>query len=44
LVFLSTHPNPDRRVDKIMLKWKELGGKKGITDKEGYAEIKKLLP
>jgi beta-barrel assembly-enhancing protease len=44
LVFLSTHPNPENRVDKIMLKWKELGAKKGISDKEGYAEIKKLLP
>lgn len=44
LVFLSTHPNPENRVQKIMLKWKELGSKKGVSDKEGYEEIKKLLP
>lgn len=44
LVFLSTHPNPENRVDKIMIKWKELGGKKGLTDKESYQEMKKWLP
>ncbi len=29
LQFLSTHPNPENRVEKIFERWKAMGGKKG---------------
>ncbi len=44
MVFLSTHPNPENRVKKIMEEWKKLGGKKGKTFKDDYQEMKDELP
>mgnify|MGYP000874245603 CR=1 FL=1 len=44
LVFLSTHPNPENRVEKIYEKWKELGSKKGERNKEEYEDLKNALP
>lgn len=41
---LSTHPAPKNRKQKMMDQWRELGGKKGESFEENYAEIKKLLP
>lgn len=43
LVFLSTHPNPENRVQKIYDKWKELGSKTGKTNQKEYEELKKML-
>jgi beta-barrel assembly-enhancing protease len=43
LVFLSTHPNPENRVQKIYNKWKELGSKTGETNTKEYEELKKML-
>nr|MBC7612358.1 M48 family metallopeptidase [Pseudopedobacter sp.] len=42
--FISTHPNPEHRVQKIINKWKELGGKTGETYKPEYQKLKKKLP
>jgi predicted Zn-dependent protease len=42
--FLSTHPNPENRVEEINRKWKELGGKKGKNNKEAYQKMLKTLP
>jgi predicted Zn-dependent protease len=42
--FLSTHPNPENRVEEINRKWKELGGKKGKNNKEAYQKMLKSLP
>ena len=42
--FLSTHPNPDNRIEAIMLYWKKKGGKIGTTDASRYAKLKKDLP
>lgn len=42
--FLSTHPNPENRVEEINNKWKSLGGKKGITNKDSYKKMIKTLP
>jgi beta-barrel assembly-enhancing protease len=44
LVFLSTHPNPENRVEDIYQKWKEGGSKAGKTYKERYRELKNVLP
>ena len=44
LQFLSTHPNPENRVEKILEKWKSLGSKKGERHKERYKKMKKSLP
>jgi beta-barrel assembly-enhancing protease len=44
LVFLSTHPNPERRVEKIMEEWKKLGSKKGKRNVEEYTALRNLLP
>jgi len=43
LQFLSTHPNPENRVEKIFAKWKELGSKKGERYKERYQKMKLTL-
>jgi predicted Zn-dependent protease len=43
LVFLSTHPNPENRVQRIYDKWKELGSKTGETNKKEYEDLKKML-
>lgn len=44
LQFLSTHPNPENRVEKIFAKWKETGGKTGKRNTEAYKKFKKMLP
>ncbi len=42
--FLSTHPNPDDRVENIHEKWMELGGKVGQTFESSYQDFKNSLP
>lgn len=42
--FISTHPNPENRVGKIVMKWKELGSKKGEKFAKEYKALKKELP
>ena len=42
--FLSTHPNPGNRVEKINEVWTELGGKTGETYPERYQQFKNTLP
>jgi Zn-dependent protease with chaperone function len=42
--FLSTHPNPDNRVEKIYEIWQELGGKTGQTYPIEYTAFKNSLP
>lgn len=44
LVFLSTHPNPDNRVNRIMEEWKRLGSQKGKENRTDYEKLKKVLP
>ena len=44
LVFLSTHPNPENRVEQIYDQWTKLGSKKGKTFKIEYADFKASLP
>jgi predicted Zn-dependent protease len=44
LVFLSTHPNPENRVEKIYEQWKSLGSVKGGTFKDRYQQLKNALP
>jgi predicted Zn-dependent protease len=42
--FLSTHPSPENRVEKIMEIWQELGGKEGQEYVEEYQAFKNSLP
>lgn len=42
--FLSTHPNPENRVQSIMDKWTSLGAKTGSTYNERYQQFKASLP
>jgi len=42
--FLSTHPNPGNRVEKIYEIWQELGGKEGEEYTERYQQFKNSLP
>jgi beta-barrel assembly-enhancing protease len=42
--FLSTHPDPENRVEAIYAKWKELGSKTGSTDIARYELLKESLP
>lgn len=42
--FLSTHPAPENRIEKINEKWTELGGKEGNTYVESYEAFKASLP
>jgi len=42
--FLSTHPNPGNRVEKINEIWTELGEKTGETFPERYQQFKNSLP
>lgn len=42
--FLSTHPNPENRVQKINDHWEKLGGKKGKVDKRAYQQMVETLP
>jgi len=42
--WLSTHPNPDNRVQAIIDKWTALGGKTGSTFSSRYAAFKSIVP
>jgi predicted Zn-dependent protease len=42
--FLSTHPNPDNRVEAINAHWESLGGKVGQTFTTRYSQFKASLP
>jgi predicted Zn-dependent protease len=42
--FLSTHPNPDNRVQAIKDKWMALGGKAGNDFKTRYNNFLNTLP
>jgi predicted Zn-dependent protease len=42
--FLSTHPSPENRIEKINEKWTSLGGKTGNTYEESYTAFKASLP
>jgi predicted Zn-dependent protease len=42
--FLSTHPNPDNRVQSMKDKWTSLGGKTGQTFQARYTDFKNTLP
>jgi len=42
--FLSTHPNPDNRIEKINEIWQSLGGKTGEEYPERYLQFKNSLP
>jgi Zn-dependent protease with chaperone function len=42
--FLSTHPNPDNRYEKIQEIWESLGGKTGGTFEDSYQQLKTSLP
>jgi predicted Zn-dependent protease len=42
--FLSTHPNPDNRVESINAHWEALGGKVGNTFDARYELFQKSLP
>jgi hypothetical protein len=42
--FLSTHPSPENRVEKINETWADLGGKPGNTYVESYNAFKASLP
>jgi len=42
--FLSTHPNPDNRVEAINDKWKELGSKAGDEFPNRYSDFQNTLP
>lgn len=42
--WLSTHPNPDNRVQAITDKWTALGGKTGNTFASRYAAFKAIVP
>lgn len=42
--FLSTHPNPGNRIEKINELWTTLGGKVGNTYEASYQDFKNSLP
>jgi len=42
--FLSTHPSPENRIEKINEKWAELGGKEGNDYVDSYNAFKASLP
>lgn len=42
--FLSTHPHPDNRYEKILEHWETLGGEEGEQFTESYQEFKNSLP
>jgi len=43
-VFMSTHPDPGNRVQKITAEWQKMGGKTGQTFSDRYKEIVASLP
>jgi hypothetical protein len=44
LVFLSTHPSPEDRVEAIEKVWQSLGGKNGELYIDRYNSFKNSLP
>lgn len=42
--FLSTHPNPDNRIERIEEEWAELGGASGNTYVNSYQDFINSLP
>lgn len=42
--FLSTHPNPENRVQNILHEWESLGSRTGETFEAQYQEFKNALP
>jgi len=42
--FLSTHPNPDNRIEKINENWQTLGGQEGYTYDQSYQNFISSLP
>ncbi|OYU96097.1 MAG: peptidase M48 [Bacteroidetes bacterium B1(2017)] len=42
--FLSTHPEPENRIETILNKWKELGAKTGKKNSKEYQELIQELP
>ena len=42
--FLSTHPNPDNRVEAIIAHWEELGGEEGERFLSRYQQFQNSLP
>lgn len=42
--FLSTHPSPENRIEKIYEKWSELGSKEGNLYVDSYNAFKSSLP
>lgn len=42
--FLSTHPSPENRIEKINEVWQSLGGKEGQTYVDSYNAFKASLP
>lgn len=42
--FLSTHPNPENRIEDINKKAEQLGCDTGLSNDEGYSNLKKALP
>jgi len=42
--FLSTHPSPDDRIERILGVWQGLGGKQGQTFTASYQNFKNSLP
>jgi len=42
--FLSTHPDPGNRVEKIEAEWKKQGGKKGSSSTTNFKNLLKALP
>lgn len=42
--FLSTHPNPENRIENINQEWQTLGGATGALYETEYAQFKAMLP
>ena len=42
--FLSTHPDPENRVEAIIAHWETLGGKVGNKFESRYSDFKNSLP
>jgi predicted Zn-dependent protease len=42
--FLSTHPSPENRIEKINEVWQSLGGKEGNLYVDSYMQFKESLP
>ncbi len=44
MVYFSTHPHPNDRIDRIYEHWENLGGEKGNNYKDRYQAFKESLP